>query len=251
MQTEKPDAKKNVNNEAENRADNAAGQALPETEPVTTPHDSEARPFSVAEPVKDSGFRRFLNFLFGADTRVGRVMRPVLRTLALIVISLGAGLLVAYFTLYLPLREQRDTAAAEIQRLNGVLGEAQTSAGTVQDEMKSLQTRMEELQTENDRANFKIFFLIAKNDVLRARLALVDDSGGPGGPTALAALNDLEAHLQDLLPFIETTDPVLADLLLSRLEVVRGELGRDAEQAVIELEGFYSNLLELEATLFE
>ena len=219
--------------------------------PVVEPKKETDKPFEVAEPVKESGFKRFLRTLFGADTRTGRVLRPVLRAAALLVGAFAAGLLVAYYLLYQPMRLQRDSVLTEAQRLNGELGAAQQTISTHQNEISGMQATLDSLQAEVDAGQFRIFYLIAKNDVLRARLALLDDENGPGGPTAMAALNDLEAHLQDLLPYVEKVDPVLADLLGNRLEVVRGELVRDAQQAKVELESFYSNLLELEERLFQ
>lgn len=210
---------------------------------------------SAKEEQKESAFKRFMNFLFGKESRVGRVVRPVLRVAALVVAMLALGALILYFTLYLPVRNQRDQALAEVQRINLELDSVQAELEDSQEELAAVEESTSEtiasLEEDLELANFKVRFLIAKNDVLRARMALLDEENGPGGPTAMAALNDLEDHLEDLLPYVEEVDPVLAGLLQDRLRVVKGEFARDAQQAKVELESFYANLLELEDTLFE
>jgi hypothetical protein len=203
------------------------------------------------EPAKPGWFKRVLHFLFGADTKVGRFMRPLLRKIAMVVIAATIGVLAAYFVFHRPLQQQYNARVAEMQALAGQLDDAKLSIGTLEGEKAVLQSNLETEQAEHERANYRVNFLTVKNDVLRARLALADQSNGPGGPTALAALNELDAHLEDLLPYVEGDDPVLADLLSSRLAVVQSELVRNATQAKTELESFYANLLELEDTLFE
>ena len=203
------------------------------------------------KPVKESGSKRFLHFLFGADTKVGRVMRPLLRGAALFVIAFGFGLLAAYFVIYRPVRAQYDAAVSDVQALAGQLNDANISITALEGEQTVLESTLTIQQQELDLSNYRVYFLVAKNDVLRARLALADAANQPGGPTALAAMDDLETHLADLLPYVKADDPVLADLLTGRLDVVNAELARDSEQARVELENFYSNLLELVAKLFE
>jgi hypothetical protein len=206
------------------------------TEPETESEIDLTKPQPEEQTSKGSFFKRVLRFLFSPDTRVGRFLRPVLRVTALVIGMLAIGLLVSYFTLYLPVRSQRDQALAEIQRINLDLENTQSELTQTQDELNTIKdstsTTISDLEEKNKLANFKVYFLIAKNDVLRARLALLDDANGPGGPTALAALNDLDSHLQDLIPYVDEVDPVLANLLQ-------------------DLESFYSNLLELEDTLFK
>lgn len=237
-------------------------EGIPEEElgEAAAEEESDKEPAALEEPEKlekkrPSAFMRMLNFLFGRESRVGRFIRPVLRVTALVVGMLAIGLLIAYFTLYIPVRNQRDQALAEIQRINLELEETQGDLESAQKELESIEsstsTTIENLEEQNEFANFKVNFLIVKNDVLRARLALLDQANGPGGPSAMAALNELAVHLDDLNPYVEEADPVLADLLQDRLSVVRGELARDAEQAKVELERFYANLLELEDTLFQ
>ncbi len=245
----------------------SSGEEMPSpdvsTEPVkpqevSEPSETPAQVAQVQEepkPAKPSFFKRAMHFLFSKETRVGRVMQPVLRTTGLIVGMLAIGVLVAYFTMYLPVRQQRDQALSEIVRLNGEIESVQTDLDETQSELDALSASSEaeiaDLQAENELSSFRVYFLIAKNDVLRARLALLDTESGPGGPVALAALNDLETHLQDLLPYVEKNDSVLAGLLQNRIKVVKGELVRDSQQAKTELESFYANLLELENTLFK
>ncbi len=233
--------------------------AEPDVEPLETEEASgiPVQAVSAEEgtpPGKPSFFKRVMHSIFSKDTRVGRFMQPLLRTIALIVAMLSLGILAAYFVIYLPVRQQRDQALGEISRLNQEVESIQASLDQTQSELDALTTssgaEIADLQAENELSSFRVFFLIAKNDVLRARLALLDTQSGPGGPVALAALNDLEEHLQDLLPYVEETDSVLAGLLQDRIKVVKGELVRDAQQAKTELESFYANLLELEATLF-
>lgn len=245
---------------AENQpAETAEAEEVPAVEdpapqPVDeAPQEIDAEP--AGEPAspaaRESGFTRFLRFLFGADTRVGRVMRPLLRGAALFMIAFGFGLLAAYFVMYQPMRAQYDAAFNDVKALAVQLNDANTSITALEEEQKAMQSTLALQQEEIDLSNYRVYFLIAKNDVLRARLALADTSDGPGGPAALAALNELETHLADLLPYVEADDPVLANLLTSRLDVVQAELVRDSGQAKVELESFYSNLLELEDTLFE
>lgn len=205
----------------------------------------------VPQPKKEGGFKRFLRFLFGPDTKMGRFMRPFLRGLAGIVIAFAAGLLIAYFAIYIPLRAQYDTVVNTVQQMNTTLQEDQITITSLQGEITALEATMAGQQAEIELSNYRVYFLIVKNDVMRARLALADEKNGPGGPTTKAALDDLEKHLADLLPYVQSDDPVLADLLTGRLDVVQNELVRDSKQAKLELDDFYTNLLELEPGLFE
>lgn len=241
--------------EVEKEPGETSEEEAEQTEPKTEGEIDSTTPSPEGQGPKESFFKRVLKFLFSPETRVGRILRPVLRFTALIVGMLAIGILAAYFTLYLPVRSQRDQALTEIQRINLELENTQSELSQTQDELNTIEdstsATIADLEKQNKLANFKVYFLIAKNDVLRARLALLDDANGPGGPTAMAALNDLDSHLQDLIPYVEETDPVLANLLQDRLRVVKGEFARDAQQAKVELESFYSNLLELEDTLFK
>jgi len=204
-----------------------------------------------SEPAKPGGIKRFLSSIFGADTRTGRVMRPALRTAALITIAFGFGLLAAFFAFYQPLRAQYGKAVGDVAALAEQLNDVNISLTGLEGEKAVMQTTLAYQQSEIERANYQVNFLIVKNDVLRARFALANEESKPGEPTAAAILAELETHLAVLLPYVEADDPTAAGMLTSRVGVVKAELDRDAEQADLDLETLYANLLELEDTLFE
>lgn len=203
--------------------------------------------------------RSILYALFSPETRFGRFLRPFLRTVGSIVGLFALGVLSVYILMYLPMKTEKERLQSELGReLAGIteqLSDTELELDMTKAELSALEDiseeTIDELETALDAANFRNNFLVVKNDAIRARIALLDEESGPGGPAAMAALNETKEDMQLLLPALEQRDPIIAGLLKDRLNVVIGELVRDSQQAKIELEKFYTTLLEVESDLFD
>ncbi|MCJ7624747.1 MAG: hypothetical protein MUO76_14695 [Anaerolineaceae bacterium] len=197
--------------------------------------------------------------LFSPETKFGRFMRRFLRIAGVIVGLFALGVLTVYILMYAPMKAEKERLQSELgSELAGLqeqLSDTELELDMTKAELSALETTsqdtIDELETALEQASFRNDFLMVKNDAIRARIALLDEESGPGGPVAMTALNETRQDLQVLLPALEERDPIIAGLLDNRLSVVIGELVRDSQQAKIELEKFYTTLLEVESDLFD
>ena len=233
-------------------------QETPITETPSEPESESPQiepelPLPAAETLSEEKPQHsFFYKLLSPETRIGRFMRPFLRITATVIGFFALGFLTTYILLYRPARSAYEDTFKNLEQTTTQLEETQTQLETSRSEYADLETKsqdeIDQLKEDLDLANTRINFLKYKNNINLARRALVFDDEGA---TALEALNDAEDDLNDLLPSLEKIDPILVGLLGDRLSVVKGELVRDPDQAALELEKLYSDLLEFEMELFE
>jgi hypothetical protein len=252
-------------------ADILAGSSLEETraevsiEPVTAEavlpgealqpkvESSEITGAAPAEPIQPaaelpqhSWLYRFLNFLLGRESRLGRIMRPFLRWTASIVGLFALGLLAGYLLIYRPTQKSLDDASlqlsqqkAEVSRLQAQIGDLQNSINAANQANQAAQDSLKKAQARNN-------LLVLIYDVANARTFLAQKDGAK----VMTAMDQARTDLDVIQPYLVTNKKELADELNGRLETVRSVLVRDAQQAQVDLDSLYNALLAANNLLF-
>lgn len=213
-----------------------------------TPPAAEA--IHAPEQPQRSWFGTFLHFLFGADTAVGRFMRPLLRWTAFVLILFAAGLLVMYYWRVAPTEKMlaqtvTDLAAAQTE-LAGAREEVATSQSTVSD----MQARMQAAEETAQNASQHLLLTTLRNDVAGARVSLLADHDLAA---AILDVSAAELDLEKLAPAIEKVSPTLADELAADLATIKkGFNTRPVDQNGLadQLFSFDVKLLGLEKLMF-
>jgi hypothetical protein len=184
--------------------------------------------------------------LFSPETRLGRVMRPVLRWLAAITGLFALGLLAGYILLYQPTQRELDTALAKLSTTNQLVSQKEQGLASAQSGLDQAQLSIKQVQDKLDAAASENMLLIVMVDVSNARVALV----GKDGATAKTAIQQAQSSLSQALPYIESQDKVLSDLLTSRLDLIAKELVSDPQAAQSDLGKLASDLSTLHQKIF-
>jgi prefoldin subunit 5 len=186
------------------------------------------------------------NFLLGASSPVGRVVRPVLRWLAAIVGLVALGLLAGYLVLYQPTQQafvyvQQQNAALrdQITTLQGQVGDLQNSVTTANQSFKTAQDAFTKAQARNN-------LLVVISDIANARADLANKDGANLIKTLDKARTDLDA----VLPYLQSAKKDLADELNARLETVRTVVVRDATLAQSDLDNLFTALTSADTLIF-
>ena len=184
--------------------------------------------------------------LFSPETRLGRVMRPVLRWLAAIAGLFALGLLAGYILLYQPTQRELDTAQARLAAANQVVDQKNQGLETAQTDLGQAQLTLKQVQSKLDAAASENSLLVVMVEINNARVALVEKDGA----AAKTAIAQAQTNLDLGLPYIETQDKVLSDLLQSRLELSAKELVSDPGAAQSDLGKLASDLSDLHQKIF-
>lgn len=231
--------------ENEHSDQNAEGQPAVENPEVETTE-------SVITPEKprQSWFSSMLNFLFSKDTAVGRIMRPLLRWTALVLILFSAGMLTMYFLRVRPAEVLWAQTAAQLMVERDGLKSAQETAASREAEVSDMQARVQTAEETARTAGRKLLLVTLRNDIASARVALIADKD-----VAAAILNvsAAEIDLQALAPAIDEVNASLASELQDDLAAIKKRLNtRPVNQAVLanELFSFDVKLLGLQTLMF-
>jgi ribosomal protein S15P/S13E len=192
----------------------------------------------------ESIFKKVMHFAFSPETRLGRILRPVLRWLATIIGLFALGLLVGYLLLYQPTVGQLTAARQELtetQQTHAItLGDLETSRG----ELAKLQQRYDQLQSDYTLSQARVDVLYVLSSIQSAHLSLVKKDGA----NAQKALDTARADLTRVLPYIKSKDASTATQLETRLTLVISELN-DPVTAEMDLNLLSDKLAEFAAGL--
>jgi hypothetical protein len=217
--------------------------------------DPAARPdLAAAAPVtRRPVFYRFLNWLLGKDSAMGRFMRPALRVLSVVIGLLALGVLAAFFFLYQPTQNRLDLTQNQLNAAQGEIRQRETTIQGLQGQMKARQDQLdaanqqakaltEDLKTASNRNNL----LVVINDIATARmyLALKD------GAQTMKVLEQAKTDLALTLPFLLEKNKTAADEVKSRLDLMTSVLVRDSALAQSDLDNLYTALLAIQISLF-
>ena len=185
--------------------------------------------------------------LFSPETRLGGVMRPVLRWLAAIIGLFALGLLAGYILNYQPAQRELDAALARLATTSQIVDQKQLGLETAQTGLGQAQLSLKQAQEKLDAAASENKLLIVMVDVSDARVALAAKDGA----AAKNAIEQAQTNLSQALPYIESQDKVLSDLLKSRLDLIGKELVSDSQAAQSDLGKLASDLDSLHQKIFK
>lgn len=234
---------------AESPAETAA---LKGPEPVIEPADMVEIPSASAQsgekaaPAKPSWIFRFFNFLLGADSRLGRVMRTILRWTAAVVGLFALGLLAGYLLLYQPAQKGLDSANQQIGQANAEISQLQGQVTGLQNTLATANQAVQTVQDELKKAQARNNLLVVIYDIANARTYLAQKDGAK----LINTLDKTSTDLDAVQPYLLTVQKSLADELKSRLETVRSVVIRDAQLAQSDLDNLYSALLAANDLIF-
>jgi len=227
--------------EARDKIDQAISAIEPELETGDqTSQFSEEPQAEPAPSAKQPGIlNRIITFLFNPETRFGRGMRAVTRTLAIIVGFFALGFLLAYLLLYRPTNQALESVVHQAQSLQKQLSDAQSALEITRNDLSRVQAQAEKRQTH-------IQVLSILDNALSVRLVLAEKT--PGDP-ARRFLQNASEQLDQALPGIREVSPNTATALKARLDLIAGEISRDPRTAAADLDILIENLRALEQQL--
>ncbi len=220
----------------------AGGKPPEESQAAAEP----AEPIPASQPAKRSWFYRFLRFMFSPETRLGRVMRPFLRWTAAVVGLFALGLLAGYLLLYQPTRQQLEAANGQISQQNGEIARLQDEAVSQQKTLVAANQRLLAAQDDLLKAQARNNLLVVIYDIANARTYLAQKDGGQ----VMKMLQQAQADMQAIQPYLVANKKELADELNGRLQTVSSVLVRDSQLAASDLNNLYEALLAANDLLF-
>jgi hypothetical protein len=221
-----------------------AVEAVKAEEPVQAVEPAQPSVPAVETPSTpaESGFKKALRFAFSPETRLGRILRPVLRWLATIVGLFALGLLAGYLLLYQPTAGQLDAARVELADTQQTLANTRADLETSRGDMAKLQEQYTQLQSDYKLSQAQVDVLKVLSSIQSAHLALVKKDGA----NAQKALDAARADLTRVLPYIKGKDANTATQLETRLTLVISELN-DPATAEMDLKVLSDKLAEFES----
>ncbi len=196
-------------------------EVTPETEIPAGVAPPAAEP---PKPAKKPWLYRSMYATLSPETRLGRIMRPVLRWTAAIAGLFALGMLATYLLLYAPTAQQLTAARADLLSAQQQVAKTSSTLAAAQTNLADLQTRYDQSQAALKKAGMRVGLLQVANQVAAARLALDNRDG----VTAQKALADARTILNQVLPDVKGIDANAATQLDSRLTLVVSELNDPA-----------------------
>lgn len=232
----------------EERQPEAEGQAEAPGTVFVSERLEEERPAEAAtggEEPRPSGFQRLLHALFSPETRLGRFMRPLLRTLALFVGAFALGLLAAYLLLYRPAGQELQAARAELAAAQQQLSGSQATLATSESSVAAMNSQVKRLEENVHNAQTRVHLLLLAKEVKSAQLSLAAKDGA----AAQKSLESAGQELNAVLPALQELDASRAEGVKLRLDLATSELARDPQTAQKDLEILNADLAQLDETL--
>ncbi len=186
-------------------------------------------------------------------SRLQRFTRKALIWLVVIVIVFSGGMAADHFLRYKPLSDAQAATQTELDQAHQDLSDMQVAFDRINAKNQEAEAKITELETEKKSlqdeldlttTHLELFQVLV--DVSNARVALflenVED--------AKTSLVKTQQYLELLLPRIVEYDPVLAQDIPQRLNLIISGLDRDTENAKIDLELITKDLLNIEEAMF-
>ncbi|HWQ05121.1 MAG TPA: hypothetical protein VN452_07180 [Longilinea sp.] len=209
-----------------------------------------AETIQMPEGQHHSWFYSILHFLFGADTSVGRFMRPLLRWTAFVLILFSAGLLAMYFWRVRPAENLLTKTAGELAAAQAELTGARDEVSASRSKVSDMQTRMQTAEAAATSASQHLLLTTLRNDIAAARIALIADKDTAA---AILSISNAELDLTQLVPAINQFNDTLANELKDNLARIKKGLDtRPVNQTGLadQLFSFDVKLLGLEELMF-
>lgn len=195
---------------------------------------------------KPGFFKRAMNWLFGADSKVGRVFRPFLRGFAWAVSLFAFGLLAGYLLLYRPVQQSLDKTNLDLQTANQKWIQAEKTILGWQTDYANLSKQNQKLQEDYKKLQSNNVLLNARLKIAKAQAALT----GKDGATTSQALIDLRTYLDKLVPVVKVNSPDMANQIEFRFNAIQKEYIMDTQNALADLELLDNSLQSVAKTMF-
>jgi hypothetical protein len=206
----------------------------------------EAAP-EAAPPLHKPGIiYRFFHSIFGADSKVGRVVRPVVRAAAFSVVLFTTGLLAVYLLLYQPEVKLRTSSQLALKNTQLKLAESDLSLQNLQKQYATLQANFQKAQDDQKKTDMHLLLVNTRIKAAEAQIALWNKDGA----TALQALKDTRTLLDKILVTVKSSSPDRAVLLDNELTSATTNLVPDPNASISFLRLLDSDLVVVEKYLF-
>ena len=202
-----------------------------------------------APPPKPQGspVGRFFRHIFSPTTRTGKIVRPVVRGLAAMVGFFALGLMAGYILLFQPIEQKYRQAQSQLDAAEVALEEKQGDLNEAALTLIGADAERKVAVEERDRLKGRLAVWQAMSQVANVRLALARKDNA----SAKLSLSELETHLTAALPIWENLDAADATAFKRLMELVKGDLARDAALADQDLERLVSELMLVDQALEE
>lgn len=225
-------------------------EQTPEQEAAAETESGHAKAAELpAEPVaaKGSAVGRFFRHIFSPTTRTGKIVRPILRGLAVTVGFFALGVLLTYLALYQPIEKRYQETKAGLEQAQADLKVKQQELDEAA--LTFIGTQAERNQAIDMRATLEGQLLVWQglSKVSDVRLALAKKDTA----AAKLALTELEKHLTTSVPEWEKMGAAQATTFNQVLALVKDDISRNATLADQDLQRLVSELMLVEQTLGE
>jgi hypothetical protein len=232
------------------------GHVQPEpAEPVSPPQPEKpafSEPSTADRPKAPglkapSGPRRALYSLTSPETRTGRFLRALLRTLALVVGFFAIGMLLVYVLLYRPTVQQLDRAYRQATQTSADLQQSRQDLASARQNMQTAQTQVGEIQTRLDVEVARSQILRAMNAVTQARMAIQNNNKAG----AVKSLDTAQGYMQAIQPLLAKRDSQQATTLQALFILTKNDLDRDLKLAGQDMDRLQSELERAETNVLK
>ncbi|MBN1372231.1 MAG: hypothetical protein JW987_09840 [Anaerolineaceae bacterium] len=198
-------------------------------------------------PAKGSAVGRFFRHIFSPATRTGKIVRPILRGLAVTVGFFALGVLLTYLALYQPIEKRYQETKAGLEQAQADLKVKQQELDEAA--LTFIGAQAERNQAVDMRATLEGRLLVWQglSKVSDVRLALAKKDTA----AAKLALTELEKHLTASVPEWEKMGAAQATTFNQVLALVKDDISRNATLADQDLQRLVSELMLVEQTLGE
>jgi F0F1-type ATP synthase membrane subunit b/b' len=233
--------------------------SLPESAEPKVSEEKPAGEKPVEAPQQETGQKPqekekkgVLYFLFSPETKVGRVLRPLVRWLGWAVGFFALGVLAAYLTLYQPavksLTQNQAALSADLEEANQQLADTKQELSDAQASLDGCTNDTQAMISDRDQALARAALVEVLMDVTNARMALENKDNARARTELMETQQDLDRLSESIKPLGKSSE--LTSLMEDRLNLVLKELSRDSQNAQTDLEALYNTLLQLNKVLF-
>ena len=202
-----------------------------------------AMPLSTAKSGSLAG--RTARHVFSPDTRAGRILRPLVRGLAVTVGFFALGLLACYLLLYQPAERRLLAAEARLGQANQDLQDRQEALRKAALSLAGAETDRQSVSGALEKLQARLALQQAQTGVAQARLGLaLKDSAA-----ASLALNGVETRLKEQMAVLTALAGADADKIGLVIGLARSDLNGDANLAQQDLQRLASELDLLDQAL--
>ncbi len=209
----------------------------PRPEPGAASSDQDVK----GAPEAAQSKRSLLARMYDPETKFGRFMRVLTRTLAVIVGLFALGVLVTYLMLYRPLADEANGLKSNLTQAQQQSEQLQKDLTKAQQDVTQLKKTNTDLTASLDKAKGSQAVLTALNAVNLARYHVASGSAAE----AKSALDTVPAALDDVAKAAGSANTAQIADVRSRLALVLGEMERDPQTAASDLGILVTQLTDL------